>query len=179
MNTRPTNGGRAVTQPDPQVNESSYYTGETVAVKGVLEVLPDYGVLRQEEALDENLPKDVYISQSQIKRFSLRMGDLVTGLARHPKEGERYLSLLKVEKVDGMDPEEARKRPLFSKLTAIFPKQWMQLETKQEVISTRLIDLVAPIGKGQRAMIVAPPKSGKTWLLKDIAHGIAQNYPEL
>jgi len=159
--------------------ESNYYTGETIQVKGILEILPDYGVLRQDEQPLENLPKDVYISQSQIKRFSLRMGDLVTGLARHPKEGERYLSLLKVEKVDGMDPEEAKKRPLFSKLTAIFPNDWIKLETTSDILTTRLIDLVSPIGKGQRAMIVAPPKAGKTWLLKDIANGISTNYPEI
>ncbi len=158
---------------------SDYFTGETVPVSGILEVLPDYGVLRQDEHLDQNLPKDVYISQSQIKRFSLRMGDLVTGLARPPKEGERYLSLLKVEKVDGLDPEEAKKRPTFSKLTPIFPNELLKLETKQDIVSTRLIDLVAPIGKGQRAMIVAPPKAGKTWLLKDIANGIAENYPDV
>jgi transcription termination factor Rho len=156
-----------------------YFTGDTVPVSGILEVLPDYGVLRQETQAEENLPKDVYISQSQIKRFALRMGDLITGQARPPKEGERYLSLLKVEKVDGLEPEEARKRPLFSKLTPIFPNEWMKLETTQDVLSTRLIDLVAPIGKGQRAMIVAPPKAGKTWLLQDIAHGISTNYPEI
>ncbi|EKE00035.1 MAG: hypothetical protein ACD_22C00101G0002 [uncultured bacterium] len=158
---------------------SDYFTGETVPVSGVLEVLPDYGVLRQEVATDENLPKDVYISQSQIKRFALRMGDLITGQARPPKEGERYLSLLKVEKVDGLDPEDAKKRPLFAKLTAVFPNEWLRLETAQDVVSTRVIDLVSPIGKGQRAMIVAPPKAGKTWLLQDIAHGITTNYPEI
>lgn len=158
---------------------SDYFSGETVPVSGVLEILPDYGVLRQEIQTDENLPKDVYISQSQIKRFSLRMGDLITGLARPPKEGERYLSLLKVEKVDGLDPEQAKKRPLFSKLTPIFPNHWLKLETKTEVLSTRLIDLIAPIGKGQRAMIVSPPKAGKTWLMKDIANGIAENHPEI
>ncbi|KKS16766.1 MAG: Transcription termination factor Rho [candidate division WWE3 bacterium GW2011_GWB1_41_6] len=157
---------------------TEYFNGDTVPVSGVLEILPDYGILRQEERIEENLPKDVYISQSQIKRFSLRMGDLITGYARPPKEGERYLSLLKVEKVDGLDPEEARKRPLFSKLTPIFPNEWMKLETDPNVISTRLIDLVSPIGKGQRAMIVAPPKAGKTWLLKDIAKGITTNYPK-
>lgn len=160
-------------------NDQSYFSGETVPVSGVLEVLPDYGVLRQETQEDTSLPKDVYISQSQIKRFSLRMGDLVTGYARPPKEGERYLSLLKVEKVDGLEPEEAKKRPLFSKLTAIFPNKWIKLETAADVLSTRLIDLVSPIGKGQRAMIVAPPKAGKTWLLKDIAHGLTTNDPNI
>jgi transcription termination factor Rho len=158
---------------------TEYFNGDTVPVSGVLEILPDYGVLRQDERIEESLPKDVYISQSQIKRFSLRMGDLITGFARPPKEGERYLSLLKVEKVEGLDPEEAKKRPLFSKLTPIFPNDWLKLETKADIISTRLIDLVAPIGKGQRAMIVAPPKAGKTWLLKDIANGITENYPEM
>ncbi|HLC93616.1 MAG TPA: transcription termination factor Rho [Patescibacteria group bacterium] len=157
---------------------TEYFNGDTVPVSGVLEILPDYGILRQEERVEENLPKDVYISQSQIKRFSLRMGDLVTGYARPPKEGERYLSLLKVERVDGLDPEEAKKRPLFSKLTPVFPNEWLKLETEPGIISTRLIDLVSPIGKGQRAMIVAPPKAGKTWLLKDIANGITQNYPD-
>lgn len=160
------------------VTQKDYYSGETIAVQGILEVMQDYGVIRQSEAASEDLPKDVYISQSQIKRFALRMGDNVKGQARAPKEGERYLSLLKVEEVDGMSPEEARQRPYFSRLTPIFPKDWMKLETTQDILTTRVIDLVAPIGKGQRAMIVAPPKAGKTWLLKDIAHGIATNYPE-
>ncbi|KKU50708.1 MAG: rho, transcription termination factor Rho, transcription termination factor Rho [candidate division WWE3 bacterium GW2011_GWC1_47_10] len=160
-------------------NGQTFFTGETIGVSGVLEVLPDYGVIRQEERISEDLPKDVYISQSQIKRFSLRMGDLITGIARPPKEGERYLSLLKVERVDGMSPEDARKRPNFNKLTPVFPDEIMHLETEQEILSTRLIDLVAPIGKGQRAMIVAPPKAGKTWLLQDIAHGLAKNYPKI
>ncbi len=159
--------------------QSNYFTGDTVTVEGVLEVLPDYGVIRQEERISEDLPKDVYISQSQIKRFSLRMGDVIKGMARPPKEGERYLSLLRVEQVDGMSPEEARKRPHFSKLTAIFPNDWLKLETDSDTLSTRLIDLVSPVGKGQRAMIVAPPKAGKTWLLQDIAHGVAKNYPDI
>ena len=164
--------------PNNQSN-SDYFSGETVFVSGVLEILPDYGVLRQDERIDDALPKDVYISQSQIKRFSLRMGDLITGHARPPKEGERYLSLLKVDKVEGMDPEEAKKRPLFSKLTPIFPDEWLKLETTTGVLSTRLIDIISPIGKGQRAMIVAPPKAGKTFLLKDIANGLATNYPKI
>lgn len=156
-----------------------FFSGETIPVKGVLEILSDYGVLRQEEQKDIDLPKDVYISQSQIKRFSLRMGDMITGFARPPKEGERYLSLLKVETADDMSPEEARKRPLFSKLTPIFPDEQLVLETDAETISTRLIDLVAPIGKGQRAMIVSPPKAGKTWILKDIATGITKNHKDI
>jgi transcription termination factor Rho len=156
-------------------------TTETVPIRGVLEVLPDYGVIRQEEAPQTkgDLPKDVYISQSQIKKFRLRMGDEITGHARPPKEGERYLSLLKVERVNGMNPGEARRRPDFEKLTPIFPEEWLKLETKPEILTTRVLDLVSPIGKGQRAMIVAPPKAGKTWILKDIANGISTNYPKI
>jgi transcription termination factor Rho len=160
-------------------DETQYYTGETIQINGLLEILPDYGVIRQKEKSENNLPRDVYISNSQIKRFSLRRGDSVTGLARPPKEGERYLSLVKIEKVDGMDPEKARKRPQFADLTAIFPNVWLKLETKNDILSTRLIDLIAPIGKGQRAMIVAPPKAGKTFLLRDIANGITDNYPDI
>lgn len=157
------------------------YQGEMVAVEGILEVLTDYGVLRRDDSLEiaEGLPKDVYISLSQIKRFALRMGDRVKGQARPPKEGERYLSLLKVETVEDMTPDEAKKRPYFNKLTPIFPNEWIKLETTTEVVSTRLIDIISPIGKGQRAMIVAPPKAGKTFLLKDIAHGVSVNYPEI
>jgi len=156
------------------------YTGEKIEVKGMLEVLNDYGVIRQEEKDDDsNFPRDVYISHSQIKRFNLRRGDTITGYARPPKESERYLSLLKIEKVDGMDPDVAKKRPQFKKLTPIFPKEWLKLETKSDIISTRLIDLVSPIGRGQRAMIVAPPKAGKTFLLMDVANGITENHPDI
>lgn len=159
--------------------ESTYYTGDVIKIDGILEILPDYGVIRQKEKVDDDLPRDVYISPSQIRRFNLRESDIITGYARPPKEGERYLSLLKVETVEGMNPEDAKKRPRFSKLTPIFPDKWLKLETKSDVISTRLIDLVAPIGKGQRAMVVSPPKAGKTWLLKDIANGITTNYPDI
>jgi transcription termination factor Rho len=126
-----------------------------------------------------NLPKDVYISQSQIRRFDLRLGDKVEGIARPPREGERYLSLLRVEKVQGLEPDAAKRRPRFENLTPIFPNQQLKLETEKGVLSTRLIDIIAPIGKGQRAMIVSPPKAGKTWLLKEIAHGITANHPEV
>lgn len=157
----------------------SKFVGETVSVEGTLEVLADYGVLRQSEQLNDSLPKDVYISLSQIRRFSLRAGDVIKGQARFPKEGERYLSLLRVEKVNKMDPEKAKERPHFGKLTPIFPNEWMKLETDQKTLSTRIIDLVAPVGKGQRAMLVSPPKAGKTWLLQQIAHGISVNHPEV
>jgi len=156
------------------------YSGSTIKISGILEVLTDYGVIRQnQESSADDLPKDVYISHSQIKRFGLRMGDTLTGLARPPKENERYLSLLKIETVGGEDPEKAKKRPMFSKLTPIFPNEWLKLETKPDVISTRLIDLISPIGKGQRAMLVAPPKAGKTFLLLDVANGITTNYPDV
>jgi transcription termination factor Rho len=183
-NNNYSNNGYQSTSYRPNSYEStdpSTYTGDVIAIKGMLEILPDYGVIRQENHPYDNpdLPKDVYISQSQIRRFSLRSSDMVTGFARPPKEGERYLSLLKVDTVEGKDPEEAKKRPQFNKLTPIFPTKWLKLETETEIISTRLIDLVAPIGKGQRAMIVAPPKAGKTWLLRDIANGITTNYPDV
>jgi transcription termination factor Rho len=107
--------------------------------------------------------KDVYISASQVRRFNLRPGDLVGGQAREPKDNERFWGLLKVEKVNGETPEKAGERPHFDEMTAIFPNQQLRLETGPEVLSTRIIDLVAPIGKGQRGLIVAPPKAGKTW----------------
>ncbi|MEN9389365.1 MAG: hypothetical protein RLY61_449 [Candidatus Parcubacteria bacterium] len=151
----------------------------SIKVSGVLEILPDYGVLRQKEQIDDALPRDVYVSTSQIKSLGLRMGDQVDGYARAPHENERYLSMLRIEKIDGMSPDDARKRPLFSRLTPIFPNEWLKLETTPEVLSTRIIDLFAPIGKGQRAMIVAPPKAGKTWLLQDIATGITNNHPDI
>jgi len=161
------------------------FSGETIKVTGILEILQDYGVLRQDKNFSEtessrdSLPRDVYVSQSQIKRFNLRMGDTLDGLARPPKEGERYLSLLKVEKVENMDPDKAQKRPFFDKLTPIYPNRRLILETTKDVITTRLIDIVSPIGMGTRGMIVSPPKAGKTWVLKDIAAGIEKNYPEI
>jgi len=144
-----------------------------------LEILSDYGVLRSDVEQEGDLPSDIYVSLSQIRRLDLRMGDNVEGIARPPKEGERYLSLLKVTKVAGVSPDEARKRPRFERLTPVFPDEWLTLETKPETISTRLIDLFSPIGKGQRGMIVSSPKAGKTWLLKDIANGLTVNYPKI
>jgi len=152
--------------------------GGNIFAEGFLELIKDtHGVLRSATMLPgEN---DVYISGSQIKRFNLRQGDLVSGQARPPKEGERYLSLLKVEVINGFSPDKAISRPSFSSLTPIYPEEQIKLETDQHTLSTRIIDLVCPIGKGQRGMIVAPPKVGKTWLLKDIAAGIAKNHPEI
>ncbi len=109
----------------------------------------------------------------------MRAGDIVEGVARGPEKAEKMLHLLRVDKVAGMTPEEAKKRPYFNSLTPIFPYEWLKLETETEVLSTRVIDLIAPIGKGQRSMIVAPPKAGKTWLLQAIANGITKNHPEV
>jgi transcription termination factor Rho len=146
--------------------------------KGVLEITEDgIGFLRQERLLMG--PDDIYVSQSQIRRFGLRTGDLVTGQTRPPKESEKYFSLLKVEAVNGMDPEIAKKRPQFDKLTPIFPRQLLNLEADPKILATRLINLVAPIGRGQRGLIVSPPKAGKTTILKQIANGIMANYNDI
>ncbi len=148
---------------------------ETRSVEGVLDILPDYGFLRREGLRPG--PEDVYISMSQIRKFDLRMGDVIAGVARPPKEGENYWGLLRVDGVNGKNPEEARKRPVFERLTPIFPNEKIKLETAPEILATRTMDLIAPVGKGQRGMIVSPPKAGKTFLLKDIANGVTTNYP--
>lgn len=148
-------------------------------VHGVMEIKQDFGVLRQFEQLDENMPKDVYVAATQINKLGLRSGDEVRGIARAPKKGERYLSLLKIESVAGGDPFKSKKRPSFDKLTPIHPNERLNLEFDPKNYTTRVLDLLSPIGKGQRGMIVAPPKAGKTWLLKDIAHGITKNHPEV
>ncbi len=146
--------------------------------EGVLEVLADgYGFLRTENFLPG--AKDIYISPSQIRRFNLRTGDLVKGSIRIPKEGEKFSALLFVKSINGDDAETASRRPNFEELTPIFPMQKIRLETSQIEMSTRLIDLIAPVGKGQRGMIVAPPKAGKTVLLKKIAHAITLNHPDI
>jgi len=149
----------------------------TEKISGLLDSSTEgYGVLRPEYTPSD---KDVYISTSQIRRFGLRPGDLVTGLARKPKENERYWGLLKVEKVNGKAYKEGGKRSVFDKLTPIFPDEKVKLEMGKDPLSNRVIDLVAPIGKGQRGLIVSPPKAGKTTILKDIAEGIAENHDEI
>jgi transcription termination factor Rho len=145
---------------------------------GVLEIMQDgIGFLRAATLLPG--PQDVYVSQSQIRRFGLRTGDMVAGQVRAPKESEKYFGLLRVEAVNGLDPEQAKGRPAFENLTPIFPNQMFNLETKQDVLATRLINLVAPIGRGQRGLIVSPPKAGKTTVLKQIANAITQNYTDV
>lgn len=145
---------------------------------GILEIVQDgIGFLRSDHLLPG--PEDVYVSQSQIRRFGLRTGDLVIGQVRPPKDTEKYHGLLKVEAVNGLDPEEAKQRPIFEKLTPIFPNEQILLETRPNIISTRMIDLLAPIGRGQRGLIVSPPKAGKTTVLKRVANGITANYTDV
>ena len=149
-----------------------------IDVEGLLEVQKDgtHGVLRTDGVLPgEN---DVYISGSQIKKFGLKTGDVVEGPARLPKNKEKYLSLLRVDKVYGKPAADATKRPRFRKLTPVFPNKQIKLETTPDILSTRIIDLLSPIGFGQRSMIVSPPKAGKTFILKDIAAGVAKNHPK-
>ncbi|HZQ10404.1 MAG TPA: transcription termination factor Rho [Anaerolineae bacterium] len=144
---------------------------------GVLEIVQDgIGFLRSDHLLPGE--EDVYVSQSQIRRFGLRTGDMVIGQVRPPKDTEKYYGLLRVEAVNGIDPESAKLRPDFDKLTPIFPNVQFKLETKPNILATRVLDLLAPIGKGQRGLIVSPPKAGKTTLLKQVANGISENYPE-
>lgn len=158
--------------------------GECGDCEGVLEVLPDgYGFLRSDNYLPGN--KDIYVSIAQIRRFGLRTGDLVTGKTRPSKEGERFLALLYITAINGIDPEEAMRRKPFEELVPIYPNERLTLEyddgtgAKDQNLAIRLVDLIAPIGKGQRGLIVSQPKSGKTTLLKNIANGITNNYPDV
>ena len=147
--------------------------------EGVLETLPDgFGFLR---APDQNYlagPDDVYVSPSQIRRFSLRTGDTILGQIRPPKDGERYFALLKVSSINLESPEAAKHKILFDNLTPLYPEEKFDLEAKTGGLTTRIVDLIAPIGKGQRALITSPPKAGKTMILKDLANAIAENHPE-
>lgn len=156
---------------------SDLETQITEKIKGYLDLQPEgHGFLRP-RFIPSN--RDIYISQSQIRRFMLRPGDLVEGIARPPKDTERYYGLLKVETVNEISAEESLRRPWFDELTPIYPKQQVILATGKTPISTRIIDLVAPIGFGQRGMVVSPPKAGKTTILKEIAAGISQNFPKV
>src|SRR4051794_22458276 len=148
--------------------------------EGVLEVLPEgYGFLRSQDWNYLYGPDDIYVSPSQIKRFDLRTGDTVSGQVRPPKEWERYLALLKVESVNGTEPEVAKGRTAFDNLRPRYPEGRLRLETKDGDISMRIMDLIAPIGKGQRGLIVAPPRAGKTILLQKMANAIRENHPEV
>lgn len=148
----------------------------TEYVQGVLDIANEGSGLLRVNFIPST--RDVYISGSQIRRFNLRVGDLIGGQARRPKENERYWGLLKVEKVNGLAVETIGERPSFDTLLAIYPDEQIMLSVGSEPLTTRVIDLIAPIGFGQRGLIVSPPKAGKTWLIKDIMAGIAKNYPE-
>ncbi|MBK8030621.1 MAG: transcription termination factor Rho [Anaerolineae bacterium] len=145
---------------------------------GVLEIVDDgIGFLRAEKYLPG--PEDIYVSQTQIKRFNLRTGDMVVGQVRAPKDSEKYYGLLRVESVNGQNPEEAKSRANFEDLTPIFPLERFDLETSGRILSTRLLNLIAPIGRGQRGLIVSPAKAGKTTVLKEVANSISRNYPDV
>lgn len=149
----------------------------TQRVEGILDLEPNgHGILRPNFVPSS---QDIYISTSQIRRFSLRPGDRISGPARQPKENERYWGLLKVEKINDVPIDKLGKRPYFDKLTPIYPNEQIRLETDPELLAPRLIDLVAPIGKGQRGLVVSPPKAGKTTILKQIANGVTKNYPKV
>ncbi len=160
--------------------EPDYEFDGIIESEGVLEMMPDgYGFLRSSDYNYLASPDDIYLSNSQIRLFGLKTGDTVKGVVRPPKEGEKYFPLVKVNKINGHDPQVVRDRISFEHLTPVFPTEKFNLAEKQSTISTRIIDLFSPIGKGQRGMIVAQPKTGKTMLLKDIANAIAANHPEV
>ena len=145
---------------------------------GILEIVDDgMGFLRAEKYLPG--ANDIYVSQTQIKKFNLRTGDMVIGQVRPPKDSEKYFGLLRVDAVNGLNPEESKRRTVFEDLTPIFPLERFDLETRPHILSTRVLNLIAPIGKGQRGLIVSPPKAGKTTILKDVANAISMNYPDV
>ncbi len=158
-------------------------TGETIVADGVLEVLPDgFGFLRAPDSSYTASTDDIYISPSQIRRFNLHTGDMIEGEVRTPKDGERYFALNKLDKVNDGAPEANKHKVMFENLTPLFPREQFKLERDikgEENLTSRIIDIIAPIGKGQRALLVAPPKSGKTVMMQHIAHAITANYPEV
>ena len=162
-----------------EILKSQVSQGGYILYTGILEIMNDgYGFLRSIDGNFANSSNDTYVSSTQIKRFALRNGDIVTGQVRAPKEQEKYYALLKIEAINYMPPEESKKRPLFDNLTPLYPNEKLKLEYNPMKLTGRVIDLFSPIGKGQRALVVAPPRTGKTELLKEIAHGISNNSPE-
>jgi len=158
-----------------QVSQGGY-----ILYTGIIEIMQDgYGFLRSIDGNFANSSNDTYVSSTQVKRFALRNGDIVTGQVRSPKDQEKYYALLKIEAINYLPPEESKKRPLFDNLTPLYPQEKLKLEYNPVKLTGRVIDLFAPIGKGQRALIVAPPRTGKTELLKEIAHGITHNSPDV
>ncbi|WP_142977794.1 transcription termination factor Rho [Clostridium novyi] len=174
------NKNECIEEENPQEKEKNFkeMIHESDSAKGVLEIIENnnYGFLRGENYLTG--PKDIYVSPSQIRRFNLKTGDEVTGKIRTAKDGEKFQALIYVEKINGENPEKAVGRKRFEKLTPIYPNERIRLQTGQADLSSRLMDIISPIGKGQRGLIVAPPKAGKTTLLKKIAHSISKNHPE-
>ena len=166
---------------DKRNDKASYEFDGIISNSGVLEIMPDgYGFLRSSEYNYLNSPDDIYVSQSQIKLFGLKTGDTVEGTIRPPKEGEKYFPLIKVEKINGRSPDYIRDRVPFDYLTPLFPEEKFTINNGQnDKLSTRVVDMFSPIGKGQRGLIVAQPKTGKTVLLKEIANAIAGNHPEV
>ena len=163
-----------------EVQSQSIGSQSAIEGSGVLEIMPDgFGFLRSSNYNYFQSPADIYVSPSQIKKFLLRTGDTVSGQIRQPKEGERYYALLKVDTVNNIDASLIRDRVLFDDLTPIYPKERLNLERYSSEYSTRIMDLLSPIGKGQRGLIVSPPKAGKTILLQQIANAIAMNHPEV
>ncbi len=161
-----------------EITKALTHSNELLQASGVLEIMPDgYGFLRPFAYVPSH--EDIYVSPSQIRKFDLRTGDRVGGQVRPPKDSERFFALLKVESVNALPPEESGKRIHFDALTPLYPTERLSLATDSGELSTRIIDLVAPIGKGQRGLIVAPPKAGKTMLLQKMAHGITTNHPEV
>lgn len=161
-----------------EITKALTHSNELLQAQGILEIMPDgYGFLRPFAYLPSH--EDIYVSPSQIRKFDLRTGDRVGGQVRSPKDNERFFALLKVENVNNFSPDESPRRIHFDALTPLYPTKRLILSTEAEEISTRVIDLVSPIGKGQRGLIVAPPKAGKTMLLQKMAHGITVNHPEV
>src|SRR5690554_1363901 len=165
---------------EPKKREDFYNFDGHITTEGVLEIMPDgYGFMRSSDYNYLNSPDDVYVSQSQVKLFGLKTGDTIVGYVRPPKEGEKYFPLIKVDEINGRSPDFVRDRVPFKYLTPLFPQEKLNLAGNNKNISTRIIDLFAPIGKGQRGLIVSQPKTGKTTLLKDVANAIAANHPEV
>ncbi|HHB94746.1 MAG TPA: transcription termination factor Rho, partial [Campylobacterales bacterium] len=163
-----------------EILKSQVKQGGFILFTGILEVMNDgYGFLRSEDGNFANSQNDTYVSSTQIKRFALRNGDVVTGQVRQPKEQEKYYALLKIEAINYLPPEESKKRPLFDNLTPLYAMERLKLEYHPLKLTGRVLDLFSPIGKGQRALIVAPPRTGKTELLKELAHGISHNSPDV
>ena len=162
-----------------EILKSQVSQGGFILFTGILEILPDgYGFLRSEDGNFANSSNDTYVSGTQMKRFALRNGDIVTGQVRAPKEQEKYNALLKIEAINYLPPEKSKQRPLFDNLTPLYAMEQLKLEYSPMRMTGRVLDLFTPIGKGQRALVVAPPRTGKTELLKELAHGITHNNPD-